>query len=373
MKNQQNTDGLCKGLSLTSLAVSILGFLTGWLGLGVLFDFIGIVFGVIVVVIGRKKNVRCGLATAGILIGALGAVLMLLIYVAPTINFQQNQQNDDGECRINVQGAFVLLDPADKQLYSIEGLDAVERYFFVVFDVTGSDTNEDISNGIQLTINNTNTYGSHYALSSTRLRTFLDNCGYADVGEYRTLWGGSETVRMCAVFTINENDIKDSYTAVLDFDLSDNIKASVNLTADDVQEIDLFDGIFAVEDDADTYQLVHSVKARAQKSKTALDSASWKAANGDNSLMGIALLSCEAFFSENLWGASCDGYITSELPPLSLETIRSVSPSDADAIETVNNNITIVREELGKDTPDYDAVKTAYQAAYDALTKMVDE
>ena len=36
MDNQKKKDGLCNGLSITSLVLSILGFLTGWLAFGLM-------------------------------------------------------------------------------------------------------------------------------------------------------------------------------------------------------------------------------------------------------------------------------------------------------------------------------------------------
>lgn len=85
MENSKTKDGLCTGLSIASLVVSILGFLTGWLTFGVFFDFIGVILGIIAVIIARKKNAPAGIAIAGIIIGALGAVLMFLIWYLPTI------------------------------------------------------------------------------------------------------------------------------------------------------------------------------------------------------------------------------------------------------------------------------------------------
>ena len=39
----------------------------------------------------------------------------------------------------------------------------------------------------------------------------------------------------------------------------------------------------------------------------------------------------------------------------------------------MNSNIAIMIEELDKDSPDYDTVNTAQRAAYDMLSKMVEE
>ncbi len=318
----------------------------------------------------KQKVIRQGLC-------AVLSVLCILAFVAcgKTGEAQQGAASRDS---ISVQGAFIL-DPADNLDLSEEGLDAVQRYFLVVFDVTNnSDANEKLdsfADSIKLTMNKTNTYEQLSAASGVRLRSFRENCGYAVSTDYGTLWGGSKPVRMCAAFAINGNDIKDGCAATLDFRLSDHIKASVDLTADDIQPIRLFDGIFAVEKDADAYQLTHSVKVRAQMCKTALETASQAEHNGSTLVRAVQLALCGAIFSgETTWGVSCDGLtVSDELPQFSLETVRLVSPDDADAIETINSNIAIMIEELGKDAPDYDAVNTAQHAAYNILTKMTAE
>ena len=73
-------NSLCNGLSITALVLSIVGFLTGWLGFGLFFDFLGVILGVIATVIGKKKNKPCGIAIAGIIVGAVGLGTMTLIF-----------------------------------------------------------------------------------------------------------------------------------------------------------------------------------------------------------------------------------------------------------------------------------------------------
>ena len=318
----------------------------------------------------NQKSIQRGLC---IVLSVL--CILTLAACGKTEGAQQNAASKDS---INILGAFIL-NPADNLDLSAEGLDAIQRYFLVVFDVTNnSDANEELSfsaNSIQLTMNKTNTYEQLSANSGVRLRSFLENCGYAVSTSYGTLWGGSETVRMCAAFAISGNDIKDNCTAVLDFRLSNHIKASVDLTADDIQPISLFDDIFTVEENADAYQLIHSVKVRTQMCKTALETASQAEHNGNTVVRMVQLALCNAIFSEETtWGVSCDGLtVSDELPQFSLDAVRLASPNDADAIETISSNIAIMIEELDKDTPDYDAVNTAQHAAYNTLTKMVAE
>lgn len=85
MNDQKKNDGLCSGLSITSLFLSILGFLTGWLGFGIFLDCLGIIFGIIAIIIGKKRNVPCGMAVAGIIVGVLGAGIMLFLMYFPQV------------------------------------------------------------------------------------------------------------------------------------------------------------------------------------------------------------------------------------------------------------------------------------------------
>lgn len=85
MDGQKRRDGLCSGLSITSLFLSILGFLTGWLGFVIFLDCLGVVFGVIAIIIGKKRNALCGMAVAGIIVGVLGAGLMFFLMYFPKV------------------------------------------------------------------------------------------------------------------------------------------------------------------------------------------------------------------------------------------------------------------------------------------------
>lgn len=85
MNGQKKKDGLCSGLSITSLFLSVLGFLTGWLGFGTFLDCLGIIFGVIAIIISKKRNAPCGMAVAGIIVGALGAGLMFFLMYFPKV------------------------------------------------------------------------------------------------------------------------------------------------------------------------------------------------------------------------------------------------------------------------------------------------
>lgn len=71
------------GLSVAALVLSILGFLTGFLGIGMILDVIAIVLAIVVLVKARKKPLKKGMAIAGLLVSIISLVLCAVI-ILPT-------------------------------------------------------------------------------------------------------------------------------------------------------------------------------------------------------------------------------------------------------------------------------------------------
>ena len=267
--------------------------------------------------------------------------------------------------QIDVKGVF-LLEPSDQLNLSAEGLDTVQRYLFAVYDVdnSGNDSNVEVSgfsDAVEVTLNDTNTY--EQCSGSTLIRNFIDNSGYTTPGECGTLWGGSEPVRMISAFAVNQNDMKDGCTAKLNFNLS--LNAQLQYTAEVA--------VFAVEDDPDAWQLVHSVKIRAQICKSSLEAASRAEQNRDTGTRDLNLTICKSVLEDNLWGVSCvaDNSVTTELPVFSLATIQGCEPELAGQVSTVRDAVETMRSELAKSSPDYDAVNSAQRTAYSTLNAML--
>ena len=261
---------------------------------------------------------------------------------------------------------------------SAEGLDTVQRYLFAVYDVdnSGNDSNVEVSgfsDAVEVTLNDTNTY--EQCSGSTLIRNFIDNSGYTTPGECGTLWGGSEPVRMISAFAVNQNDMKDGCTAKLNFNLSLNaqLRYTAEVAGTDIQTIAWPDGVFAVEDDPDAWQLVHSVKIRAQICKNSLEAASRAEQNRDTGTRDLNLTICKSMLEDNLWGVSCvaDNSVTTELPVFSLATIQGCEPELAGQVSTVRDAVETMRSELGKSSPDYDAVNSAQRTAYSTLNAML--
>ncbi len=275
---------------------------------------------------------------------------------------------------IDVKGVF-LLEPSEQLDLSSEGLDSVQRYVFAVYDVDNSGNAENVelspfSDSVKLKLNDTNTYEQNNSYG-TILRNFIENSGYASSTSYGTLWGGSEPVRMVAAFAVNGNDISDDCSAKLYFDLAQGTRVidADEFSGTDIQTIAWPDGIFAVEDDPDAYQMIHSVKNRAQMCRNGLDAASRAEQLGDKATRKLDHTMSKTAFQDNIgMGVSCASAVfTADLPALNIETVRKYEPELAEQISTISSSLETMISELDKASPDYDAVNSAQRAAYNTL------
>lgn len=283
--------------------------------------------------------------------------------------------------RIEVKGTF-LLEPSEQLDLSGEGLAPVQQYLLIVYDVLSSDSeNEQLSSwddSISITMNGTNTYNQLSIYNGKALQRFRENCGYAASTSYGTLWGGSGPVRLIAAFAINGNDIKDGCTAKVEFQLSDNLNASIDITGTDIQTIHWLDGVFAVEDNPDAYQIACSVGVRAQICKKLLENASQANHDRQIAMRDVHLASLKVVLAEDtVWGVSCSSAVgnmisSEELPTFKVDSVRIYYPEIADKIVTVSGCIEIITMELDRDNPDYDNANTAQSLAYSTLIEIID-
>ena len=84
-KIQENSNKHNNGLDITALVLAVIGFLTGWIGIGVLLDVIAIILGIIALIKAKRTNKKRGLSTAGIIIAAV-SLLIMLILLMPSLN-----------------------------------------------------------------------------------------------------------------------------------------------------------------------------------------------------------------------------------------------------------------------------------------------
>lgn len=122
------------------------------------------------------------------------------------------------------------------------------------------------------------------------------------------------------------------------------------------------------------YQVAHSIKNRAQKCKTALETASQAEHNGDTLIRNTQLALCGTLFSEDTtWGVSCGSAIVSEdLPVFQMEGVSRYWPEGVDKITTVSECIETMISELEMENPNYDSVNHAQRLAYNTLTEIID-
>lgn len=74
----EDVKNLKSGLGIAAFILSIIGFFLGFILVGVLFDIIAIILGIIAIV---SKNNKKGLAIAGVIISTIGIITVILFYV----------------------------------------------------------------------------------------------------------------------------------------------------------------------------------------------------------------------------------------------------------------------------------------------------
>ena len=72
------------GLGITALVLSIIGFWTGWLGIGVLLDVLAIILGVFAIVKAKKSNANKGFSIAGVITATVSLIMMLVLFILPS-------------------------------------------------------------------------------------------------------------------------------------------------------------------------------------------------------------------------------------------------------------------------------------------------
>lgn len=367
------------GFGIAALILSIVGFMTGFLQIGIVFDLIAIVLAIMTFKTARKKPTKTGLATAGCVIAVTSIGLCIFLFGGAWLNdIVKGDARHSQPSRIELKGTF-LLEPSKGLDLSEEGLAPTQQYLLLVYDVLSDDNmNEELSSwgdSIMITMNDTNSYDQLYSSKGKVLRGFLENCGYAVSTSYGTLWGGSEPVRMIAAFAINGNDITDDCTAKVEFELSNNLTGNIDIARADIQTINLMDGVFAVEENPDAYQIARSVKPRAELCKSTLEDGVREYNNGNDLVANLKFIACTAFWlTDGSLGFSCDGNtgVTAELPALDIESVQLYYPDLVDKINVVKENIQILNEAKKDGNLNSEIASSAYRLAHAALEEIIE-
>ena len=140
-------------LGIAALILSILGFLTGFLGVGIALDVIAIVLAVVVFVQAKKKPMKTGTATGGLVVAVLSIVLCG-ITMGPAL---LKQMNVPSESEMLAEAQSVSFREMAIEKYEND-VAFTEKYDGKILKVTGYVTDIDNDFGIDLSWRLGNTY-----------------------------------------------------------------------------------------------------------------------------------------------------------------------------------------------------------------------
>lgn len=186
-------------------------------------------------------------------------------------------QSGETPARVVSRGLFVLDDTLD--LSGEDGLSDRETYLIHVYDILPDETQNSemgfAASSYTITLNGVNTYetitlrgGS--SMSGAAIGSFVRASRYTVDRDLGTIYGGDSPIRTISVFRINRNDIKEGATAEFTISGSDLHNSTLSFQGAEIQTISTFDDVFALEEDAQSYQLAASMYARAKAVKNAL-------------------------------------------------------------------------------------------------------
>ena len=132
-------------VGIAALILSILGFLTGFLGVGIALDVIAIVLAVVVFVQAKKKPMKTGTATGGLVVAVLSIVLCG-ITMGPAL---LEEMNVPSESEMLEQAKSVSFRELAIEKYENDAA-YVEEYDGEILKVTGYVTNIDNDFGVTL-------------------------------------------------------------------------------------------------------------------------------------------------------------------------------------------------------------------------------
>lgn len=185
-------------------------------------------------------------------------------------------QLEETPARVVSQGLFVLDSSLD--LSEEEGLSDRETYLIHVYDIVPDETqNSEMSFApfnYTITLNGVNTYKTITlrgggSMLGAAITSFVRATRYTVDQDLGTIYGGDSPIRAISVFRVNRNDIKEGATAEFTISGSDLHNSTLSFQGAEIQTISAFDDVFALEEDAQSYQLAASMYARAKAVKNA--------------------------------------------------------------------------------------------------------
>lgn len=285
-----------------------------------------------------KKNI-------GWIIAFFAVIIVISIIIGVVVRSESPLKGLNTKSDISIKGVFYL-EPDDSIDMSNEGLLDGQRYLFIVYDVIPpADSNEELAwtnDSPILTLNETNTYEQITGSYDSYLNSFLCNSGYKVPTENITLLGGGTSVRMITAFAVNANDINESTKALFSFNFSERLTQDIEISATDIEEIDIFDGVFKVEDNPEFYQVAKSIATRSELADRICQATLRKyQSDANQAFLGISMFLPGLFSRETTYGISVvlpseiEIISADSLPPLNLEAVNEVYPDIADNVRTI--------------------------------------
>lgn len=273
-------------------------------------------------------------------------ILALLMILAMALSICACGGADDNT--ITIKGAFKL--DAEKTLALDKEVEKNLQPLLVVFDIAPlGDENVELSSwddSVKLTFANGNSYEQSTLKS---FKYFMEYSGYLSTKDNHTIWGGTEeSTRMVSLFVVNKNDLTDDFAATISFDLADKVSCSKDISAAETQTISLYDGIFAVEENAEMYQIVKSIPRRADvvKGQREASTTHWNSQDRDSMVINASVM--KVVFSEDAkWGVSCG--LSSEGNVIYSESLPTYTPEALELVPECKSSV----ENLVKSIEDF--------------------
>lgn len=116
------------GLGIAALVLSIVGFLTGFIGIGIIFDIIAIIL-VLIAIISKKQ--KSGLGVAGLVLGAVAIILNLFVFSAIDSALGGNDKSSSdstSKTEMVAQSATKSESPLDDDIIDVDINDCHVKY-----------------------------------------------------------------------------------------------------------------------------------------------------------------------------------------------------------------------------------------------------
>lgn len=313
---------------------------------------VGLLLCIISIVLSLKKKKQYNYLniTPTIIICIIGIVLAVYTTVVSIINNVNISNNVSNNKNIIVDGIFKL-DPDNSDMIE-NPLDNNTAYIIVVYGLKNpSNTNkklEFISNSIQLQMGDNNyEQKDSYIYEEELYSEFVMASGYKTSQDLEEVSGGtSNPIRMMETFAVNKNDFESFDEGKIKWNLSNDYKLDKKFKVNSIKNIQMFDGIFEVEDNPDDYQIARSLYSRAKSVEYYIDSAIAQANNGNMEASRLNISLAQKMFEQGMWIEYKEegGIISSDAPAYNSSAIKKELPELYDCANNLEQNVDEIAE-----------------------------